>query len=120
MNPRWLMIRRLRGPAFFLTFAVTAVLHQWDILSFGESWPLYLIVAGVLTLLERGALASTPYDPGPYAPGSYPGSYPNPGPYQQPGQPYPQGWGQPNAQPPATSTAIVTTGPTDITHEGNK
>ena len=52
---RWLMIRRLRGPAFLLMFGVTALLHEWHILSFGQSWPLYLVLAGVLTLAERAA-----------------------------------------------------------------
>jgi hypothetical protein len=90
MNPRWVLIRRLRGPAFLLTFAVTALLHQWDILGFGQSWPLYLIVAGVLTLAERAAMAGVPFEPynGPY-PSGYTGPYP--------GQPYsgPQQYGQP-------------------------
>ena len=104
MNSRWILIRRLRGPAYLLTFGVTAMLHQWNILSFGESWPLYLIVAGVLALLERGALSAPPMDQGPYPMGAYPG----------PNQPYPQSWSTP---PPAAnpSTALVTTGPTEIT-----
>ena len=38
----WLLIRRLRGPAFLLLVGITALLNQWDILSFGRSWPLYL------------------------------------------------------------------------------
>ncbi len=52
---RWLTIRRLRGPAFLLLFGVTALLNQWGILCFGRSWPLYLILLGVLSLLERAA-----------------------------------------------------------------
>jgi hypothetical protein len=106
MNPRWVLIRRLRGPAFLLTFAVTALLHQWDILGFGQSWPLYLIVAGTLTLAERAALASTPAEP-------YPGPYP--GAYQ--GQPYgtPQQYGQPY-QPvhPQAGTSVVPSAPAGI------
>ncbi len=106
MNPRWVLIRRLRGPAFLLTFAVTALLHQWDILGFGQSWPLYLIVAGALTLAERAALASTPVDP--YN-GPYPGAYP--------GQPYgaPQQYGQPY-QPvhPQTGTSVVPSAPAGL------
>ncbi len=113
MNPRWLLIRRLRGPAYLLTFGVTALLHQWNVLNFGQSWPLYLIVAGVLTLLERAAI--TPIDPGQY-PGPYSGNYPT-GSY--PHQPYPQGWSQP-APPATSSTAIVPVGPTDITPEGRR
>jgi hypothetical protein len=63
---QWLLLRRLRGPAFLLLVGITALLNQWDILSFGRSWPLYLILAGVLTLAERAALAQANlegYDP---------------------------------------------------------
>ncbi len=50
MNP--FLLRRIRGPVFLLTFAVTALLAQNHVLSFAKSWPLYLLVAGVLRLLE--------------------------------------------------------------------
>ena len=62
MNP--LMYRRVRGPVFLLCFAVTAILDQWHYLSFARSWPLYLLVAGLLHLLEAMlpiGLASTAY-----------------------------------------------------------
>ena len=64
---RWLMIRRLRGPAFLLMFGVTALLHEWHILSFGQSWPLYLVLAGVLALAERAAFQEP--DPSQMPPG---------------------------------------------------
>jgi hypothetical protein len=67
----WLLIRRLRGPAFLILVGVTALLNQWDVLSFSRSWPLYLILAGVLGLAERAAIAAAP----PAAPPLY-GSYP--------------------------------------------
>jgi hypothetical protein len=54
----WLLIRRLRGPAFVLLFGITALLDQWHIISFFRSWPLYLILLGVLNLAERAALAA--------------------------------------------------------------
>ena len=110
MNPRWVLIRRLRGPAFLLTFAVTALLHQWDILSFGQSWPLYLIVAGALILAERAAMAGVPPEAysGPY-PNAYPGQvYGGPQQYGPPYQPiYPQAGQQPG-------TAVVPTAPAGI------
>ncbi len=56
----WLLIRRLRGPAFLIMFGITALLNQWDMLSFGRSWPLYLILAGVIGLAERAALTAAP------------------------------------------------------------
>jgi hypothetical protein len=68
----WLLIRRLRGPAFLILLGVTALLNQWGVLSFSRSWPLYLILAGVIGLAERAAIAVAP----PVAPGIYPNVYP--------------------------------------------
>ncbi len=72
----WLLIRRLRGPAFVILVGITALLNQWGVLSFGRSWPLYLILAGVLGVAERAAIAAAP----PAAPPLYPGAYGAPGP----------------------------------------
>jgi hypothetical protein len=78
----WLLIRRLRGPAFLILFGITAMLHQWGVLSFGRSWPLYLILAGLLGLAERAALTmGTPIQD--------PGWYPAGQPYAAPPPPYP-------------------------------
>jgi hypothetical protein len=68
----WLLIRRLRGPAFLIMVGITALLNQWGVLSFSRSWPLYLILAGVIGLAERAALSTgasrfpnnDPLDPG--------------------------------------------------------
>jgi hypothetical protein len=57
---RWLLLRRARGPAFLILFGITVLLSQWDVLSLRRSWPLYLILAGVLLLAERAALAAPP------------------------------------------------------------
>ncbi len=81
---QWLLIRRLRGPAFLLLVGVTALLNQWDVLSFGRSWPLYLILAGVLGLAERAALSQANlegYDPltGQPLGSAVPGAYNPPG-----------------------------------------
>ncbi len=56
---RYYFLRRIRGPILLLTFGVTAILNQWHILSFGRSWPLYLIVLGLLGLAERFTLAES-------------------------------------------------------------
>lgn len=71
MNSYYL-IRRIRGPLLLLTFGVTAVLDQWHILNYGRSWPLYLIVLGVLGLAERAALAQAepPPEAQPWAAGT--------------------------------------------------
>ncbi len=67
----WLLIRRLRGPAFLILVGINALLNQWGVLSFSRSWPLYLILAGVLGLAERAAIAAAP----PVVPPLYPGAY---------------------------------------------
>ncbi|MGC9293269.1 MAG: LiaI-LiaF-like domain-containing protein [Acidobacteriaceae bacterium] len=63
MNPtfpmvRWYQVRRLRGPAFLILVGVLFLLDQWNILGFNKSWPLFLIVAGLLALVERAAWAA--------------------------------------------------------------
>jgi hypothetical protein len=58
---RYILIRRLRGPAFLLLVGVNALLAQEHILGWGHSWPFYLILVGVFQLAERAALASDGY-----------------------------------------------------------
>jgi len=70
----WLLIRRLRGPAFLIMVGITALLNQWDVLSFGRSWPLYLILAGVFGLAERAALSAAP-PAAPYSQAPYSSTY---------------------------------------------
>lgn len=50
---RWYRIRRLRGAVFLILVGVLALLSQWNILLWRESWPLFLIVFGLLMLAER-------------------------------------------------------------------
>jgi hypothetical protein len=91
---RYILIRRLMGPAILLLIGVLALLHQADIIpSFWHLfWPLLLILVGVLKLAERAALASEPYPDVPSA------GY----------QPYPGAPMGAPAQPPATTeTSIV-------------
>ena len=62
----YMTIRRLRGPAFLLLVGALALLNQLDILDWGQSWPFFLILGGVLLLAERAALATEGYPQGPY------------------------------------------------------
>jgi hypothetical protein len=71
---RYFLIRRLRGPAFLLLVGLMALLSEMHILSWGRSWPLYLILGGVLLLAERAALAGEEYPPPPYPGAPYPGA----------------------------------------------
>ncbi len=97
---RYILIRRLRGPAFLLLVGVNALLNQSHVLSWWKSWPLYLILAGVLLLAERAALAAEGgYPPAPNLGAKYPGpQYPGP---QYPGPQY----GNPNY--PTTGSGIA-------------
>jgi Domain of unknown function (DUF5668) len=93
---RYILIRRLRGPAFLLLLGVVALLHQTGVVYhfWHLFWPLALILWGVMLLAERAALEMEGY-PQTYPDAQYPGGYP-------PG---------PNAgavsNPNATSTSIV-------------
>ena len=65
---RYILIRRLRGPAVLLLLGTLALLHQMGVIPFlwRLFWPLLLIVMGLLMLAERAALASDGY---PFLPG---------------------------------------------------
>jgi hypothetical protein len=116
---RYMMIRRLRGPLFLLLVGVNALLAQADILGWGKSWPLYLILAGVLSLAERAAMASeTGYPPQPY-PGPYQAPYqqgPYQGSYQAP-NPYPA---NPGSGPTWTDAANSGTAASTVTETGTE
>jgi len=102
---RYILIRRLRGPAFLLLVGVIALLAQAHILSWGKSWPLYLILWGVLMLAERAALAAEggypPYPGAPYPGAVDPATQTGVSPY--PGQPVSTYQTQPAAIVPAHS-----------------
>jgi len=96
---RYILIRRLRGPAILLLLGIVALLHEADVL---DGWslffPLLLILIGVLKLAERAALAAA----GDAA--MYPGS------------PYAYGAGTnpvPTGAPPQPGTSIVPAGAQD-------
>jgi hypothetical protein len=72
---QYLFLRRMRGPIILLTFGITAILDEYAGIGYSRSWPLYLIVWGLLKLAENAILAQHP----PVMPGQYPG-YPAPGP----------------------------------------
>lgn len=74
---RYLFIHRIRGPVLILVFGVTALLDQWGILSYGRSWPLYLIALGLLQLAERAAWSQA-QNPDAYV--GQPGNWGMPGP----------------------------------------
>ena len=70
---RYTFLCRLTGPAFLVLTGVLALLNEANILRWHKSWPLYLILFGVLKLAQRAALSSMDAEGG--YPG-YPGYYP--------------------------------------------
>jgi hypothetical protein len=68
---RYILIRRLRGPAILLLLGIIALLHESGLVEFWSLFfPLLLILIGVLKLAERAALAAAgdqiPYPGTPY------------------------------------------------------
>jgi hypothetical protein len=68
MNARTaLYIQAIRGPVLLVTAGVLFAIHQAGVLSFSRTWPLLVIVIGVMKLLERawapatGALQTAPH-----------------------------------------------------------
>jgi hypothetical protein len=98
---RYILIRRLRGPAFLLLLGIIALLHQTGVIYhfWHLFWPLALILWGVLLLAERAALEMEGYSQM-YPDATYPGA-----PYGQP----------PVSGPaPTTSTSIVPANSDDL------
>ncbi len=117
---RYIMIRRLRGPAFLLLVGILALLDQANILSWGKSWPLFLILAGVLALAERAVLAGGGgYPQGPYPGQPYPGSNPGSNPASYPGNAPYEGASAPSSATgippyPGQPAAIIPVPPHDL------
>lgn len=61
MNGRGaLFAQAIRGPILLITIGVLFAMHQAGVLHFSRTWPLIIIVIGVLKLIERLALPQPP------------------------------------------------------------
>lgn len=86
----WEFVRAVRGPIMLITFGALTALNHTNQLDFERSWPVLIIVYGVLKLLERMVGRPVPPDIPPswqpqpgypaetYAPQQYPPVYPPP------------------------------------------
>jgi hypothetical protein len=75
MNNRGAMFAQAaRGPVLLITIGVLFALEQAGMLSFSRSWPLLIIMIGVMKLIERLLLGPQPYPP--RAPGYPPAQSP--------------------------------------------
>jgi Domain of unknown function (DUF5668) len=55
MNNSYLLIRAARGPLMLIALGVLTSLHRFQDISFTKTWPVLLILLGVMKLLERAA-----------------------------------------------------------------
>jgi hypothetical protein len=55
-----LFVQAIRGPILLITVGALFALHQANIIEISRSWPLILIVVGVMKLMERLFLPPVP------------------------------------------------------------
>ena len=71
------LVRAIRGPVTLITVGVLFALNNFTAYGFEKTWPVLLIVFGLLSLLRRGM------EPVPAPPPTAPFAYPPPGSYAQ-------------------------------------
>ena len=59
------ILQAARGPILLITIGVLFAMHEAGLLQFSRTWPLILIVLGVVKLLERLAMPQQVYTPPP-------------------------------------------------------
>ena len=56
-------MQAIRGPILLITIGVLFAMHQAGVLQFSRTWPLIIIVIGLLKLIERLVVPQTPQTP---------------------------------------------------------
>jgi hypothetical protein len=79
MNRGALYAQAIRGPIVLMTVGALFAMHQAGGLSFARTWPLIIIVIGLVKLVERLLVPPVPYPAQP--------PYPQRPPYPPPGAP---------------------------------
>lgn len=54
------LIAAIRGPVFLITLGVLFLIDQASVYSFRQTWPVLIIVFGVLKLMERSSEGGPP------------------------------------------------------------
>jgi hypothetical protein len=75
MNDASNFLQAARGPIMLITLGSLVAIDYAGVYGFWRTWPILIIVFGVLKLLERASAKPAP----PYTqnyPGNYPGQYP--------------------------------------------
>ncbi|WP_321475588.1 LiaI-LiaF-like domain-containing protein [uncultured Paludibaculum sp.] len=58
MNNTYLLVRAVRGPILLIALGSLMALHRFQDISFTKTWPVLLILLGLMKLFERMALSS--------------------------------------------------------------
>ena len=94
------VIRAIRGPVILITIGGLFALNNFTRYHFDQTWPVILIVFGLMSLLRRGVETSAPPPPPPPRPGGYTGTGYSQSPYSQtppaPASPGSSGAGSPS------------------------
>jgi LiaI-LiaF-like transmembrane region len=69
---RGLYLQAIRGPVLLITVGALFAIHQAGLLSFSRTWPLIIIVIGIMKLLERAFSPAVGWPQGTPAPYPYP------------------------------------------------
>jgi cell wall-active antibiotic response 4TMS protein YvqF len=85
-NNSYQIIRAIRGPITLITLGALFALQNFTRFGFDQTWPVLLIVFGLLSLMQRGAAPprATQMPPVPPAPRGYTGTSYSGSPYSQP------------------------------------
>ena len=67
-NRTALYAQAIRGPIVLIAIGTLFAVHQAGILPFSRTWPLLIIVVGVMKLIERWNAPRPPYPPAPFPP----------------------------------------------------
>jgi hypothetical protein len=60
MNRTYMLIRAIRGPVLLIALGILLMLQRFSDFSFYRSWPILVILFGVLKLAERAVLHAGP------------------------------------------------------------
>ena len=60
MNRTYMLIRAIRGPLLLIALGVLLLMQRFSDFGFHRSWPILVILFGVLKLAERAALHAGP------------------------------------------------------------
>jgi hypothetical protein len=71
-NRAALFLQAIRGPILLITLGLLFAAHQAGIISFSRTWPLVIIVFGVMKLFERMLIGPNPPIPAAPPPGGLP------------------------------------------------